>query len=231
LRPLPSRGGSGIVSPLFCGQDSRIPQAGHRMKKALFTLLLLAAVAARAEDVYKVEVIVFENLDPAAPQAELWPAQPGAPALDKAIELTALSAATAADKSSWRVLTPAQLTLPGAYQRLRSSSRYRPLLHVGWVPPLDNSARDAPLHVATAAGNAAAQISGTVALRRGRYLHADVDLVISKKSATARQTKTRRLRNNELHYLDHPLFGVLISGAPLPAPAAAAPPRPTSRVQ
>src|SRR3569623_627766 len=203
LRPLPSRGGSGIVRPLFCGQDSRIPQAGHRMKKALFTLLLLAAVAARAEDVYKVEVIVFENLDPAAPQAELWPSPPGAPALDKAIELTALSATTAADKSSWRVLTPAQRTLTGAYQRLGSSSRYRPLLHIGCVQPLYNSDRDEPLHVSTAAGNAAAQINGTVALRRGRYLQADIDLVFSKQSATARLTQTRRLRNNELHYLDH----------------------------
>ena len=201
------------------------------MKKALFTLLLLAAVAARAEDVYKIEVIVFENLDPAAAQAELWPAETGAPSLDKAVELTALSATSAADKSSWRVLTPAQLTLTGAYQRLRGSSRYRPLLHLGWVQPLDNSDRNEPVHVATAADNAAAQINGTVALRRGRYLHADVDLLFSKKSATARLTQTRRLRSNELHYLDHPLFGVLISVAPLPAPSAAPPPRPASRVQ
>jgi len=200
------------------------------MKKALFTLLLLAAVAARAEDVYKVEVIIFENLDPAAAQAELW-ADTGAPPLDKAVELTAISATTAADKSSWRVLTPAQLTLTSAYQRLRSSSRYRPLLHLGWVQPLDSSDRNEPVHVATTAGNAAAQVNGTVALRRGRYLHADVDLVFSKKSAAARLTQTRRLRNNELHYLDHPLFGVLISVAPLPAPAAASAPRPASRVQ
>lgn len=201
------------------------------MKKALFTLLLLAAVAARAEDFYKVEVIVFENLDPAAAQAELWSAETGAPSLDNAVELTAISATAAADKSFWRVLTPAQLTLTGAYQRLRSSSRYRPLLHLGWVQPLDSSDRNEPVHVATAAGNAAAQVNGTVALRRGRYLHADVDLVFSKKSATARLTQTRRLRNNELHYLDHPLFGVLISVAPLPTPAATPPPRPASRVQ
>jgi len=201
------------------------------MKKALFTLLLLAAMAAGAEDFYKVEVIVFENLDPAAAQAELWSAETGAPPLDKAVELTAISATSAADKSSWRMLTPAQLTLTGAYQRLRSSSRYRPLLHLGWVQPLDSSDRNEPVHVSTATGNAAAQVNGTVALRRGRYLHADVDLVFNKKSAAARLTQTRRLRNNELHYLDHPLFGVLISVAPLPTPAAASAPRPASRVQ
>ena len=129
------------------------------------------------------------------------------------------------------MLTPAQLPLTRAYQRLRSSSRYRPLLHLGWVQPLDSSDRNAPVHVATTAGNAAAQVNGTVALRRGRYLHADVDLEFSKQSAAARLTQTRRLRNNELHYLDHPLFGVLISVAPLPAPAAESAARPASRVQ
>src|SRR3569623_3168636 len=128
------------------------------MKKALFPLLLLAAVAARAEDGYKVEVIKFENLDPAAAQAELW-ADTGAPPLDKAVELTAISATTAADKSSWRVLTPAQLTLTSAYQRLRRSSRYRPLQHLGRVQPLDSSDRNEPVHVAPTAGNDAAPVT------------------------------------------------------------------------
>lgn len=199
------------------------------MKKLLISLLLITAVTARADDLYKVEVIVFENLDPAAARAEAWPASPGVPPLDKAFELSALTSAPAAvaaaapapERVGWRVLSPAQLTMGGVFQRLRSSARYRPLLHLGWVQPLDNADRGAAVHVFNGmTGNddktasTQPQIDGTIAVRRGRYLHADVDLLY-KKGVAARLTHTRRLRSNEVHYIDHPLFGVILSVSPV----------------
>jgi len=90
------------------------------------------------------------------------------------------------------------------------------------------------------------QFDGTVTLGKGRYLHIDTDLVYRQPetvsvhdAATGAQTsrKTlhqyrvrshRRMRSGELHYLDHPLLGILVlvtrlegaSAPPEPEPAA-----------
>lgn len=187
------------------------------MKKLLLWLMLLCTAAAHANEAYVVELIVFENLDPAVMRAETWRADPGTPALDQALELV-----TAAQQAPWRLLAPAQLELGGLFQRLRSAARYRPLLHVGWVQPAEGSDRSAPVHVFSgmtgdgAIPSAAAPVDGTVAVRRSRFLHADIDLLLRKTAVagaaplTVRLNGTRRLRSNELHYLDHPLFGVII---------------------
>ena len=63
------------------------------MNRLLLGCILLAVSwTASAADItlYKVELIVFENLDPSAPQAEDWPADPGTPSLNNAMELDTL---------------------------------------------------------------------------------------------------------------------------------------------
>src|SRR3569832_1509464 len=125
------------------------------MKKMIIRLWLISSGTQSAVDLYIVVVIFFEFLDPAAARAEVWPASPGAPARDKAVDLSALTsspaavaaAAPAPERVGWRVLSPAQLTMGGVFQRLRSSARYRPLLHVGWVQPLANADRGAAVDV------------------------------------------------------------------------------------
>ena len=58
-------------------------------------------------------------------------------------------------------------------------------------------------------------IYGTVTVSRGRYLHVDLDLVYQDDSGRFRFTSHRRMRSNEIHYMDHPMFGVLILITPL----------------
>jgi hypothetical protein len=67
-----------------------------------------------------------------------------------------------------------------------------------------------------------AVLDGTIRLRRARYLHVDADLVYYRPPAIAqgigsapepslfRLTESRRMRSSELHFLDHPMFGVLV---------------------
>lgn len=302
------------------------------MNRPLFGFILLAAAwTASAADtaLYKVELIVFENLDPAAPQAEQWTDNPGTPPLNHAMELDALTAPPAATSvavppsvpaaaatpapanpataspaqttapaappatsaapptapaapamPAWRRLKPSELSLNGAEQKLRASGRYRPFLHIGWVQPLDSSDQGTPLHIydgmdatqasiapqaqtspppqapqdaappssegaatpSQASPNPPAEekpphlLDGTLTLRRERFLHVDVDLGYRKTVPSAplpadadaaqappqsqpvtyyaRMTQSRRLRNDELHYLDHPLFGVLLVVSP-----------------
>jgi len=89
------------------------------------------------------------------------------------------------------------------------------------------------------------QLEGTVTLRRGRFLHVSLDLLyrqlpqvpVSPKAEREtseflpltrqfRLTESRRIRIQELHYFDHPAFGVLIQVRQSAAPKANAPDSP-----
>jgi len=60
-------------------------------------------------------------------------------------------------------------------------------------------------------------LDGTIRVHLARYLHADVDLVFHRDDVEFpfRLAASRRMRSGELHYLDHPVFGVLIKVVPL----------------
>ena len=80
-------------------------------------------------------------------------------------------------------------------------------------------------------------------MTRGRFLHLDTDLLLRApdSSQTYRVQLSRRMRSDELHYVDHPKLGILIraerylpeedapdtgdaaSGEPKPAQPLAAP--------
>lgn len=289
------------------------------MTRLLFGFFLLAVSwTVSADDIalYKVELIVFENLDPAALQAEDWPDQPGTPPLDKAVELSSITAmippAPGGDSAAkpvapptppvkaepaapatvpapapapapaWRWLNDSELSLNGLIKKLNASQRYRPLLHIGWIQPLDSSDQGTAVHIydgmsmmkragaapqapaaatlqspagaapepqetATQAADSvtappstadtAHRLDGTFTLRRGRFLHVDADFGYRESEPAAqpaagsetaglepvqaqavsryvRMTQSRRIRNDELHYLDHPLFGVLFAVSP-----------------
>lgn len=296
------------------------------MTRLLLGFALLAVswtVAADDIALYKVELIVFENLDPGAIQAEDWPDNPGTPPLDHAVELSAATAATAQPVASaaaappaaaqaaptaapspsptWRWLNDSELSLNAQAQKLNASQHYKTIVHVGWIQPVDSSDQGKAVHIydgmelkhadaaaqaqasvippsqngaaaqaatpaapapeggaPAAAGDNASQtqqntsqaaaaetphiLDGTFTLRRGHFLHVDVDLGYTKTVSVAepaptadaapapaadttpappqtasyyvRMTQSRRIRNDELHYLDHPLFGVLFVVSP-----------------
>jgi hypothetical protein len=280
---------------------------GLILSAALWPALAADDAASDTTTLFRVELIVFENLDPAALQAEQWPDDPGKPPLDRARELNDLTAAAAPPAAApasaqaaptppaWRWLAPNQLRLNAQEQKLTASGRYRPLLHIGWIQPLDNSGHGIPIHLydgmqpqgsaaasptapaapapepgtapppappgaavappfgaPAAAGDAPANaaeeppphtLDGTFTLWQSRFLHADVDLGYRRTYVPAppastvppaadaaqavvppaspepvtlyvRMTESRRLRGDELHYLDHPLFGVLVTVSP-----------------
>jgi len=322
------------------------------MKHLLLGCALLAfswTAVADDVDMYKVELIVFENLDPDAIQAELWPENPGTPPLDNAVELSAITATPpappaaaatpdAADAAvapptvraapaptppppapSWRWLDDSELSLNNQAQRLDDSQHYKTIVHVGWIQPVDSTDQGKSIHIydgmeatrvdaaaptqteatviplsqdgaapqtttpvapaadtsslsavpeAEPSGDRVSQapldigqtppadtapapaeaphiLDGTFTLRRGRFLHVDVDLGYTKTvsiepSATpgdtttpadstaptapqtssyyVRMVQSRRIRNDKLNYLDHPLFGVLFLITPYETP-------------
>ncbi|MGH8372174.1 MAG: CsiV family protein, partial [Gammaproteobacteria bacterium] len=136
-----------------------------RISLLLTTLLLLpASLSTRAATPpagntaanlswYDVELIVFRYTDPQAGDMESWPADPGMPDWKDAIPLLTPPASPAANKNTGVTLTPFMQIdaqqLDNAWNRLKHSHDYEPLLHVAWVEPLADHATAASVRIGT----------------------------------------------------------------------------------
>ena len=221
----------------------RTPLAPRAPLAALALTAMLACTADAAQQWYTVEIIVFDTPGGEGLDAEHWPADPGEPSLEGAVELTpAPGDAPDGGVHAFRLLDRADLSLSGAFRTLRRSARYRPLLHAGWrLPGLPRSAAR-PAHVGPRLGAAAASgsendppaVRGTVKVSVARYLHVELDLLyrLSGDDMAAvpegtprwfRLESERRMRSRELHYIDHPLFGVLVWITPFQTASESAP--------
>jgi hypothetical protein len=195
----------------------------------LFIALLLAAAAALgatdsdAPPWYDVEVVVFKNNTPLEAGNEIWPVDPGAPDLAQATELVPLpqTSPLPGDSQPFQQLGDTGLTLKTAAARLTASPDYAPLLHLAWRQPV-SAQTDAPaVHVATeAAAGGTPALDGAIRLSRSRFLHIDVDLLYreigdaGEEAAPFRLQQSRRVNSGEVHYFDHPAFGLLVKLTP-----------------
>ena len=158
-------------------------------------------------------------------------------------------AAAAALRDALRVrpLDPEQLKLGNEYRRLAGNPAYAPLLHAGWVQP-GLPEDEAPTFDLATLG--VWNPRGTVRVHLGRFLHITLDLTYEAAVPSAtplgvesplgvgsaqsagdgldelsltpryRLRATRSSRSGELHYFDHPAFGVLVRITPVPVPGA-----------
>ena len=207
------------------------------LARSLALAAILAAAfalpAGAAERWFTVEIIVFEDLRSDNLHAEHWPPDPGEPSLVNAIELTPLPGdAPDGGVHAYRLMKFSSLTLGEVRNRLRRSAHYRPLVHAGWrLPGLPRSAAR-PVHVgrslddgearaAEGVGAGRSSVHGTVTVSLARFLQVDVDLLYHRPASGEaaapssaptrfRLVSERRMRSGELHYVDHPLFGVLV---------------------
>ena len=229
------------------------------MLRITYLLLLFLAwptAASAAPRWFDLEVLVFAR-DGMPRVNEKWPEFPELPDTTKARAPASGSA-------------PRRLS--NSADRLRRQPGHTVLLHTAWRQPVGSQKR-APWIRLTDAPDAttAATLDGMVRLSVRRYLHLDLDLVVTREVEVAiteepitgtvaiplaepaatpatvttpgaapapavtysrvrlpfRMIDSRRMRSDEVHYVDHPAFGVLVLATayhpPVPAePAAAA---------
>jgi hypothetical protein len=137
-----------------------------------------------------------------------------------------LAAAQAAAEEALRIrpLLPSDLKLTNEYRRLAALSAYEPLLHAGWVQPGLAEAEAEPFDFASLG---VLNPTGTVRVHLSRFLHITLDVTYQGADASGVATSndglaelelapryrlkgTRSVRSGELHYFDHPAFGVLV---------------------
>jgi len=139
--------------------------------------------------------------------------------------------------------------------RLQRSNVYRVAFHRAWIQPVPDRDQLRPMLIQIGEQpDGRPRIEGILGITRGRFLHLDARLWYATNSNQAAPAvadsaiaadepgymelhEQRRMRSGELHYLDHPKFGILARvdpiqppetllaelarlGAPQPAPAA-----------
>jgi len=195
-----------------------------------FTLLLptpLLAATATGSD-YDVELVVFQNLMPELEGKEIWsPERVNLQLAD--IDKAAKAADTQDEKSS----------LGRAVLAMGESKRYRVLAHKRWTQTAEARSTSQVMRIISAEG----ELDGTFVFYLSRFLHVDVQMLLKDENAVPvaitasagnpasgnpamagekgagmqlayRIDESRRIRSSEIHYFDHPKFGVLVQVTP-----------------
>ena len=137
---------------------------------------------------------------------------------------------------SYARLPTSDLKLDGAYWSLRGVAGLKPLVHMAWRQPISGPGQTPPVYLASGPG--AAELEGTLEVSVSRFLHVNLDLLLRRTSPAGpsrppalvaadgsglprypvsspegyryRMQAHRRMRSGEVHYIDHPLMGVLL---------------------
>jgi hypothetical protein len=102
-----------------------------------------------------------------------------------------------------------------AYQTLQLQGGYRPLLHIAWVQPVETAMMGLPVHVHGGGKSGESELlNGFVQIGSGDRLFLSVDLEYTPPAQNSeaivyRIHEQRPIQLDEVHYLDHPKFGIL----------------------
>lgn len=186
----------------------------------LATLSSLTAIASAA-DLYKVEMLVFANESGIGSQQEYWP------------DISPVDTSGAVFPRGWdgyplesfEELPRNDLRLSADASRLSRSADYRVLYHGGWMQPIGGKSQSRAVRVKASVDGY--ELDGSMSVYRNRFLHAQPNLQLShyrpapQAASTGEETQAyrpsawllqdaRRMRSNEIHYIDHPHMGILL---------------------
>ena len=196
--------------------------AFHSCLIALLVLSAGPAPVVAAPKLYDVEIIIFSH-NTRSDQGEAWH-QPDAEA-GRAQGVSPQNRFTELSSSHYR-LKPVRYSL-------QQGGEYTVLYHRAWRQLAYSLSRavDYPVHALS--NDSRNSVEGTVRLVRGRYLHLDMDLLLMDAATQPpghyadgpgitpayRLIEKRRIKSSDLHYFDHPRFGVLALVTPYSTPA------------
>ncbi|MBX2808213.1 MAG: peptidoglycan binding protein CsiV [Cellvibrionaceae bacterium] len=173
---------------------------------------------------YTVELLIFKRLGTEASSGEHWRTDLTLSYPDNITYLN--NKADPGVKHHLGLLPAASHQLGRYYYSLKKSANYRPLLHQAWQQQMQNKA-NSPALIIRGGKNLGAnrELEGTITLHIARYLHLHTDLWLSSEQDTQRDIynkkqvtvlqQHRRMRSKELHYIDHPLMGILLLITPI----------------
>lgn len=194
---------------------------------AFANLALLSTQAQAQAPSYTIEVIVFEHLGLKGWTEEFWPDDITLPSTQGSTSIF-----TRNQKPLW--INRRDQTLAGTATQLNKKG-YRVLFHQAWSQTAYAN-KNAPTVLIENDQKIGSNLIGTVRLYKTRFAHVDFDLEFERRipnkiidefaqhqnlSAGEHPThwrfnlkESRKIKPGELHYIDHPLFGVLVKIEP-----------------
>ena len=178
---------------------------------------------------YDFELIVFEDTSGRYANSELWQHE-----LPETETGTASAGAQSDNKNTNAKINISQIKGIGLNKyakKLKASKRYNVLVHKAWRQTgfADDAAIDIPIDSRMTSDDEN-NIHGSIKIILGRYLHIYTDIIYQQPRKDAapvwqgqgsQQFKEypinfhRRMRSKELHYLDHPMVGILVMAMPV----------------
>ena len=194
-------------------------------KQALTAALALAfvlvpagkALAQTPDDFYRAEVVIVERLaDPSAIEEQMA-GMPVEPPLS-GIRSLWVEDANGNRASDVRLAARNELYLNQAAARLENSGNYRVLATAGWYQTFPPNYNGSPMRVAVGkwlGGAGERAVEGHIEIDRQRYLHVKVHLNHWQEGEEQQELitwirETRRMRSQEIHFIDSPTIGVLV---------------------
>jgi hypothetical protein len=194
----------------------------HRCLIALLVLCTGPAPLVAAPQLYDVEIIIFSN-NTRSDQGEAW----------REPEAAAGPVQGGFRQNRFTELASSRHRLKPVRYSLQQGGEYTVLYHRAWRQLAYSPSRAVDYPVQAMSDDSRNSVEGTIRLERGRYLHLDMDLLLRENAThppgyfaegpgitpAYRLTEKRRIKSSELHYFDHPRFGVLALVTPYSAPA------------
>lgn len=185
---------------------------------ALVAVLMPAgkALAQTPADFYRAEVVIVERLvNPSAVEEQMADMPVEAPL--SGIRSLWVEDANGNRVSDIRLAGRNELHLNQAAARLQNSGNYRVLATAGWYQSFPQNYNGSPMRIAVgdwldSAGQRA--VEGHIEIDRQRFLHVNVHLNHWQDGEQPELItwirETRRMRSEEIHFIDSPTIGVLV---------------------
>jgi len=166
----------------------------------LIALLLSAVTPAYAAD-YLIEAIVFK-----------WKSGQAVEETFSTDDVTESMPAQPRPVSGNLVQQVQPSLLRSAANSMQSAGAVDVLEHIGWTQSRAGQSGSPQIDMGAAAGS---NLTGWVRLYSNTYLFAEIDLAMRDDNGEmVRLKQRRRVKFNEVHYFDHPRFGVVVTISP-----------------
>lgn len=205
------------------------------MKKIFSSLLIfmfmqpsLVKANTQGETRIQIEVVIFQSLALRGWTEEYWPDFDG---ITSTLNTTHMGAG---DNYAQRI-EDEHLSLKTEVSRMTTDRGYDVLAHFAWQQPLRSNQHAIPVLIEPSLQLRRTQTSpllGKIRVYQERFIHAEVNMELDRQIPTRIRTnfaqhqqipinwlpeswrfrieESRRIRYGQLHYLDHPIFGIMI---------------------
>lgn len=194
------------------------------LKSSIVSILVftLSSIAIAMPSLYQIEIIVFENMQYKPDGSEDWPDLPN----DFKFAIEDKKQLDDPLKNGMVLNNSSSLNLFKEAQRIKNSKSYRFINHTAWQQIIDGTVRTSPImlkqgrRIDPETDDEIDELLGEISVKLNRDLFfTNLDFIYrdyeKTKLKSYRNKRNLRVKAKDLHYIDHPRFGILFAIYPV----------------